>query len=95
MKTKSDKKLEIIKSVTPKWKEFGDLLEFDHDGTHLDVIEAKHPNNRPASCREMFQYWLAGNGVEPVSWRTLVSLLRNVEKNTLAKDLEQMLSDES
>ena len=71
------------------------MLEFDGDGTQLDVIESKHPNDRPACCREMFKYWLAGNGVKPVSWKTLVSLLRNVEKNTLAEDLEQMLSDES
>ena len=65
-------KVEIIKTVSPRWKEVGILLDFDATGVKLKQIEADNDHEGVESCcRTMFQYWLEGNGVQPISGNTL------------------------
>ena len=45
-----------LKSVAPKWKNLGDLLDFDREGRTLELIEANQQKNHVACCREMFVY---------------------------------------
>ena len=82
--------MEIIKSVTPKWKDFGSLLDFDEAGTHLELLEAQYGRNAMDCCRAMFQYWLQGNGVE-ATWDKLVELLADSQMSILASDLQGIL----
>ena len=85
------KKVEIIKSVTPKWRDFGSLLDFDEAGTHLELLEAQYAGrNTVDCCRAMFQHWLQGNGVE-ATWDKLVELLTDSQMSTLASDVEEIL----
>ena len=85
------KKVEIINKVAPNWKTFGVHLEFDRDGSMLDLIEKRNFRDPIDCCRDMFQYWLKGNGVKPLSWSTVTSILRSVGLAVLAKDLEIIL----
>ena len=40
LKTKG-KKVEIIKSLTPQWRQLGLLMDFDDDGRTVDLIKAE------------------------------------------------------
>ena len=37
---------------------------------------------------EILQKWLTGSGKKPVSWATLVEVLRDIELSALAGDIE-------
>ena len=84
--------MEIIKTVSPRWKEVGMHLDFDATGVKLKQIEADNYREGVESCcQAMFQYWLEGNGVQPISWNTLIRILRNSSFNTLAIQLHTAL----
>ena len=74
--TKDGETVEIILSLAPKWKEFATELDFDADGRQLQLFIAKH-YSPTESCRNVLMHWLAGNGKQPSTWRTLISLLRS------------------
>ena len=81
LKCRDGSKIEIITSIAPMWKDFGVLLEFDDDGTKMNLIEANQRVNGPAACcTEMFQTWLQGAGRQPVSWDLVIELLEDCEQ---------------
>ena len=78
------------RSVTPKWTEFGQLLDFDIVGCHLDTIDRR--NRDPAeSCKQMFQHWLDGNGIK-ASWSSVIDTLDAIELKILAKEVKAIVS---
>ena len=42
LKTADGEKVEIIKSLTPQWRQLGLLMDFDKDGRTVDLIKAEH-----------------------------------------------------
>ena len=91
MKTTTGEKIKIIESVAPKWKELGDLLDFDPEGRTLDLIETNNQLKGPvAYCREMFVTWLKGNGRE-ATWEVLIELLDDIDQSELAKQVKTAL----
>ena len=91
MKMKKGEKIKIIESVAPKWKNLGDLLDFDPEGRTLELIEAKQQKDPVACCREMFVYWLKGKGRE-ATWGVLIELLDDIDQSELAKKVKTALS---
>ena len=90
--TPGGKKIHIIKRIAPVWKTLGVLLDFDDDGTELDIIDKGHPSDPIACCRVMFQhYWLKGNGKAPCTWQTLVNLIKEADQETLADEIKTSL----
>ena len=91
LKTTTGEKIKIIESVAPQWKELGDLLDFDHEGRTLELIEANNQQkSRVESCREMFVYWLRGKGRE-ATWGVLIELLDDIDQSELAKKVKTAL----
>ena len=89
MRTKDGQKVEIIKSVAHRWKDVGTLLDFDPTGNQLNLIEADKVKEGPVSCCQfMFQYWLEGNGVKPVTWDKLIEILEDSNFVTLAEQVK-------
>ena len=94
LKTAKGERVNIIESLAPQWKQFGLCLDFDRTGRQLDLIEAEnaHESHRVvACCREMFKHWLEGNGVQPVTWRTLIELLDHCNELFLVEQIEDAL----
>ena len=90
MKGKAGKEVEIIKAVTPDWKGFGLHLNFDSVGRDLDTIDKR--NKDPADCcKEMFQHWLKGNGIE-ATWSNVIEILDAIGLKVLAKDVKTIIS---
>ena len=94
LRTAQGKKIKIIERIAPFWQSIGDQLEFDNDSSKLATIKADHSTSE-ACCRAMFQHWLSGNGLTPCSWRTLISLLDDLDEVVLAQDIQSALSGAS
>ena len=91
LKTKSGGSIDIKTALAADWKGFGVYFDFDSDGSALNLIETEC--GKPEACyQQMMMRWVSGSGEQPASWRTLVRLLREFGKNTLAQDIEDALS---
>ena len=91
MKTATGEKIKVIESVASKWKELGDLLDFDPEGRTLELIESNHQQKgHVACCREMFVTWLQGKGRE-ATWEVLIQILDDIDQSELAKQVETAL----
>ena len=92
LRTAEGKKIKIIERVAPFWQSLGDQLEFDESGSKLSLIEAEHPTDPVGCCRAMFQHWLNGNGVTPCSWGKFIELLKDLDQEVLAQEIQNALS---
>ena len=86
MKT-SKGKVEIMKTIAPKWKDFCILMDFDANGNKMMLIEAEQKGSPVECCQEMFRHWLAGNG-KPATWGSLLELLEDCEQSYLVKQIK-------
>ena len=91
LKTRKGERVNIIEYLAPQWKQFGLCLDFDRTGRQLDLIEAEQSHRAVACCREMFKHWLEGNGVQPVTWRTLIELLDHCNERFLVEQIKDAL----
>ena len=80
----SGQRVEIIKTLAPKWHLFGDYLSFDSDGTSIEILKVQYRGDPEGGCRAMFQMWLQGKGTEPVTWQNLAELLEKFGEKRLA-----------
>ena len=48
----------------------------------------KHSNDAERINMEILEEWLVGRGKQPVTWATLVEVLRDIELSILADDIE-------
>ena len=87
--TSSGERVDIIEAITAEWKIFGDYLEFDE--TAINHISQEHKSHPMDCCTEMMREWLKGRGRQPATWATLIDLLKVVEMNKIAQQLEGML----
>lgn len=83
----------IPKEIGTRYMPFGILLLQDRTGALVDSIA--HQNHKvPIDVNlEILKKWSCGdNGMKPVSWRTLVDCLKQIEMTTLAGNIEQKLT---
>ena len=86
LKTTTEKKVEIIKSITPQWKQLGLLMDFDDEGRTVDLIETEHQmKGQAACCQEVFKLWLKG---PDATWRNLIELLIDCDQKALAEQVK-------
>ena len=82
----------IISEVGVDWETLALILEFDHC-----VIETVKDNNsgrnerNERSCRDILRRWLDGEAGQPVTWGRLVESIRDIPRDTLAKEVEELL----
>ena len=63
---------------------FGTLLLQDATGAEVNSIIHKHMKDPRPINMEIFELWLNGAGLQPVSWKTLVDVLNDIELHVLA-----------
>ena len=83
---------ELIISLADKigtnyWK-FGVILLDDATGDRISAIENELAKNAERINGRVFQCWLKGEGRQPVTWATLVAVLRDTGLLKLAGDFE-------
>ena len=86
-----DKNLKIIQKVGVSWRDVAYALEFDDD--LVKNIEHNTLNKDcVAACYETFRRWLRGEACQPLTWGRLIEALKDAERDTLARELEHMLT---
>ena len=77
-------KVRIVKEIGTKYEQFGILLLQDRTGASVKNIAHRCSNDPERINTEILQQWLAGMGKLPVTWATLVEVLRDIGLSTLA-----------
>ena len=87
-----DSKVDLTKEVGTKYLHFGILLLEDQTGARISAIERELMKNAQDINYRVFQEWLHGNGRQPVSWVTLISVLEDIGLNVLAHLIRGIMS---
>ena len=77
-------KVRIVEEIGTKYELFGILLLRDRTGAKVKNIAYRCSNDPERINTEILQQWLAGMGKLPVTWATLVEVLRDIGLSTLA-----------
>ena len=82
----------LITKIAPNYHDFGIFLLNDEDGSIIDSIEIKCREEPNRITKEILKRWLQGRGVGPVTYATLVKILKKTELNVLAQTIKSSLS---
>lgn len=82
------RKINIAQAIGTRYNMFGILLLADYTGAKVEAIIRQNMYDAEQINIQVLQHWLAGNGQQPVAWKTLIEVLHDVELNTLATDIE-------
>ena len=80
--------INIPREIGSNYSQFGILLLNDPNGTNVSNIEHKHRGDAVQISTEILREWATGRGMKPVSWKTLTTVLHNIELGTLASEIE-------
>ena len=84
--------IKIIEGIGTRHHDLGIRLLNDEHGTITDVIEAQYKHDPPTRTTEaILQKWLQGTGKTPQTWHTLITVLKEIELNTLAQEIKKNL----
>ena len=78
--------------IATKYVQFGTYLLDDRTGLRVKIMARKHYHDSERINIEILQEWLTGRDKQPVTWATLVEVLRDIELSTLAGEIEAVKS---
>ena len=84
--------INIPEKIGPNVQTFGILLLEDENGAKVDAITKEEKQVKDVVLT-ILKKWLRGEGVRPVTWRTLIQIMRDSEFDELANDVEAIKSD--
>ena len=88
--SKSGEYINIPKQISTNYTMFGVLLLNDESGAEVCAIDKEHHGNAPDINFEILRRWIGGKG-QPLSWDTLISVLKDIGLGTLASDIKDGL----
>ena len=80
--------INIPVEISIKYVQFGTFLLNDRNGSRIKIMARIHHYDAEEINTEILQEWLTGKGKQPVTWATLVKLLRDIELTALAGEIE-------
>lgn len=87
-KTLSGNSINIAKEIGKHYSTLGPLLLNDDSGAITSVIVSQHQRDAASINCEILMQWVQGKGKHPVSWSTLIAVLKEVHL-TLAQQIEE------
>ncbi len=81
----------ILEEIGTRYGDIGGLLLEDSNGAVVQAIERQCQLDPLWVNREILCRWLEGQGRKPVTWATLIGVLRDIGMNSLAEDIEDKL----
>ena len=84
--------LNVMTEIGTQYRMFGTLLLNDENGAIVKAIEQQHQNRATDINYEIFQQWIQGSGIQPVTWETLVKVLKQTQLRALANKIESSMS---
>ena len=91
LRDSDDENLNIISEIGNAYTMLGPLLLDDKHGTTTDAIEREFQKKAMDINNEILKRWVRGGGKSPVTWVTLVRVLKQVELKELARKIENSL----
>ncbi len=85
-------KLNLPQQIGTHYTQFGIMLLNDETGARITAIESQHLRNAQDINLEVFKSWINGEGRKPISWNTLVTVLREIGLNPLADKINSALN---
>ena len=86
--------INIPRLIGTSYSMLGIILLQDSTGARLKVLEMKHHNDPDRINLEILSDWIAGQGLKPVTWDTLITVLRAVGLDRLASDVRECFTNE-
>ena len=74
----SEHGVNIAEQIGVNYLMFGMILLRDDNGVIVKALEEEHRGNAEKINTAIFQKWLEGKGMRPVTWSTLVTALKNI-----------------
>ena len=85
------KKLNIISEIGTSYISFGILLLEDDKGNKIYAIEKEFLKNAFDINSRIVNLWLNGKGKQPITWETLIEVLKQIDLTVLASKIEDYL----
>lgn len=84
----------VVKRVSWKWEELATMLALDSDGRKIDSIRRDFWGvGVEICCMQALHHWVRGEGSGPVSWRTLLKYLQDIDCGEIAEDIAKKLKE--
>ena len=82
----------VVKRVAWQWEGLATTLELDNDGRKIDAIRRDFWGvGVEICCMQAIHHWVRGEGKGPVSWRTLLKCLEDMECAQIAEEIAKQL----
>ena len=82
--------INIPEQISTKYLKFGILLLNDETGAKVNTIVSKHHGDAEQINLAILKLWIEGKG-KPLSWDTLIDVLKEVGLVALASDIKEQL----
>ena len=82
-----ERRINIPQEIGINYRQFGILLLEDTNVSRVRTMEHKHQRDAEQINMEILEQWVSGSSKQPVTWRTLMEVLRDVELSELASDI--------
>ena len=69
----------VVVQIGAKYSKFGIHLLDDKTGAIVEALEMEYSKNAERINMAILQRWLQGKGVKPVTWSTLVTVIKKIE----------------
>ena len=79
----------VIEDISPDWEKLALALHFR--GVIIRAVRESEHFQVERACRDILHRWLDGQGLQPVTWNTLVECLEDIDHGSLAGDLRKEL----
>lgn len=78
----------LVKRVAWKWDKLATMLELDNDGAKIEAIKRDFwGEGVEICCLQAYHHWARGEGKRPVSWRTLLKCVEDIDCGQVAEEI--------
>ena len=86
------KTIDIIQRTGTSYEKLGMFLLEDDNGDIVDSLKEPCHHDRIQITRAVYKKWISGTGRKPVTWQTLVDVLREIDLNRVADDIDSTVN---
>ena len=90
-RTNTGTTINIMSRVGTHYTDLGLILLDDEDGALVEAITSQFHENAVKITREILMQWIRGEGIQPVTWKTLIDTLRDIGLTELATSIHDSL----
>ena len=85
--------IDLSREIGNNYYSLGVFLLNDDTGAEIEALRDLDHGIPHKINTDIFRKWLQGSGAQPVTWRTLVAVLKRMELLTLAEDIETAIRE--